>query len=139
MFNAPEVLLLPGICFLCERSRDEGERWVDTHRWFDPGHPSKLTGRKYVCDRCALDLARFYGFSDNLALEQANIRADKAEKQLKAIRFQVEGLSGHIREEILSGSGEVEVGVGADQEPTVRDTSSAPAKKWGTRRPKESA
>lgn len=105
MYPAPEVLLQPSICFICERSRDEGEKWVDTHRNHDLGHPGKLAGRKYVCDRCALQLAEFYGFGSSVALEQALIRAEKAEAQVNRFRHKADELSGYIRAEILDGIG----------------------------------
>lgn len=118
MYPAPEVLLQPSICFLCERSRDEGEKWVDTHRNHDPGHPGKLTGRKYVCDRCALQLAEFYGFGSGEKLEQALIRAEAAERQVNRFRHKVDELGGYIRTEILAGVGgseDADSGVGEDE------------------------
>lgn len=46
--------LAPSVCFLCEKV--DALFYVDTLRTFDPGGPTPLTGRKYVCSNCIIEL-----------------------------------------------------------------------------------
>lgn len=55
--------LPPGICFVCERAWQPGNRpWIDTLSTFDVGVVTFLTGHKYVCDGCAHKIALLLGF-----------------------------------------------------------------------------
>lgn len=69
----------PGLCFICEQN-PEG-LWIDTFRNFETGGPTKLTGRKYVCEHCAAEFANDMGFLSpvKVAELQAELDAKVAE------------------------------------------------------------
>lgn len=59
----PRPTLAPAICGVCERAFQEGDKpWVDTLSQFDVGVVTFLTGRKYVCDSCAAEMAEKIGY-----------------------------------------------------------------------------
>lgn len=67
--------LPPAICFICEMKPTEKQTIVDTKRDFEPGGPTYLNGRKYVCESCAAELARLYGFSKGSDVEELKVEA----------------------------------------------------------------
>lgn len=80
----------PGLCFLCEATNPV--RYADTFRHFDPQIVTKLNGRKYVCESCAVELGEAFGGASaaktaelKAAVAEANARADEAEKRAAAL------------------------------------------------------
>jgi hypothetical protein len=57
-----------GMCFICETSPDDG--YIDTLYVFDPGGFTYLNGRKFVCHKCAEQMARLIGFAKSAALKK---------------------------------------------------------------------
>lgn len=117
---APDILLAPNVCFLCESGRQDGEVWVDTLRNFDAGKMHNLNGRKYVCERCATSVAKFFGLASDRALREAEHERDEAKAVLRAVRYQLDEVTGKIAalaqlpasavfpEEVVVGSSEPE-------------------------------
>lgn len=91
LIHAGEGLpLAPSICFICEQSPQED--CVDTFRQFETHLPTKLTGRKYVCEGCVRDLAKVFGMVDRLTYHAALEDSRHAEKHLAHAMLRVEQL-----------------------------------------------
>lgn len=66
--------IAPAICLICERAHQDGDQpWIDTLAYWDVGVVTFLTGRKYVCDSCAREMAVKMGW---LSPEQGAALAD---------------------------------------------------------------
>lgn len=77
-------LLPPSICIVCEES-PSGDV-IDTGRTLKTGVASALNGRKYVCERCVDDFAKLFGYEKGVAVKQAKIDREFAERQVARIK-----------------------------------------------------
>lgn len=95
-------LAYPNVCTLCEEKPD-GSTVVDVER-YTPEHPTyPLNGRKYVCDRCAAEIARLYGGgADEFSI--ATAFEDDARKFLANVRNQLGFLSRTLTYEQVFGA-----------------------------------
>lgn len=74
----------PGVCFICETSpTQDTTRIINTNRHFHPGGPTHLTGRKYVCEPCAIELGKVAGMADRGTVEGLSLEL-AATKELLA-------------------------------------------------------
>lgn len=101
-------VLAPGICVICERAWQEGDKdWVDTLTHFDVGVVTFLTGKKHVCPDCAAEMAEKIGYVNPLEFadlsKQLEVIVEKnaeltrkveaalvIEKALKALNMEVD-------------------------------------------------
>lgn len=107
--------LPPGICFICEAKPTEKQTAVDTRRDFEPGGPTYLNGRKYVCEGCAHEVAKLYGYVSEKAIEDLKLAHEWATKRIS----ELEDRARQVAEQIL---GKVAIDV------KVREAGKAPAK-----------
>jgi hypothetical protein len=93
-----EVLQRPSICFLCETSptREAGTKVADLERDYTPPAPSNLYGRKYVCERCADELARLFGYVQSEDVQNANAALASARQTLQEVADYARSLSAAI-------------------------------------------
>jgi len=68
-----KIGLPPGVCFVCEMAPTDGQTVVDTQREFEPGGPTYLNGRKYVCDSCSHTVAKLYGYWSPSEVESTKV------------------------------------------------------------------
>lgn len=108
--------LPPGICIVCETKPTEKQTAVDTQRDFEPGGPTYLNGRKYVCESCAHEFARLYDFVSKKSVEDLKIAHDWAVARIS----ELEDRARQVAEQILGGAKAVEA--------KVREAGKAPAK-----------
>lgn len=92
--------LPPGMCFICEMTPTEGQTSVDTQREFEPGGPTYLNGRKYVCEGCAHEFAKLYDFVSKKSIADLQLAHD----WLKDRVSELEDRARQVAEQILGGS-----------------------------------
>jgi hypothetical protein len=90
--------LPPAICFICEMKPVGRQTIVDTKRDFEPGGPTYLNGRKYVCEACAHEMAKLYGWfkgSDVVDMKTENeflrARVSELEDRARQVAEQILG------------------------------------------------
>lgn len=94
-------LAYPNVCTLCEE-QPGGSTVVDVER-YTPEHPTyPLNGRKYICERCASEIARLCGGDDELTI--AGQFEDDARKFLASVRNQLGFLSRTLTYEQVFGA-----------------------------------
>lgn len=94
-------LAYPNVCALCEE-KPEGSTVVDVER-YTPEHPTyPLNGRKYICERCAAEIVRLSGGTDEFAI--AAEFEDTARKFLASARNQLGFLSRTLTYEQVFGA-----------------------------------
>lgn len=113
-------VLNPGCCFICN-SRNEG-RWIDTLVTFEPGGPTPLNGRKYVCEGCGSEFAKLLGFEKSEDQANAVSRAEAAEAALGALQQRVQDFA-------VALASEVPEIVAESVEPVVDPVTKAPRKR----------
>lgn len=84
-FADRSTMQVPGICFVCERTPDEGTGYVDTKTTFTPGFPSNLAGAKYICDACVKAAAEACGFYADTSVANAARAKAVAEGKFSAV------------------------------------------------------
>lgn len=75
----------PGVCFVCERTPDEGSGYVDTLSTFTPGFPSQLAGAKYICDQCVKVASEAAGFYADETVKANAAKVAEAEGRFAAV------------------------------------------------------
>lgn len=98
-----ERLAPPSLCFICEQSpiRDQAlGNVVDTQRDFNPPALSHLSGRKYICERCADEAARLLGYVKEAEIDAAQVALTKARQDVEALVTYVQSLSTAIGERV---------------------------------------
>lgn len=98
----------PNCCFICQQYWGEESKthMIDTLREFEPAAITPLTGRKYVCEHCAKEMADLLDYVPksvyNVLYENYNDAMDKLEfyeerdndlKALQDIANRIHGLS----------------------------------------------
>lgn len=98
-----ENLADPNVCTICEE-HPNGDKVVDTARFtpFNPTYP--LNGRKFICERCAKEIANTLGFQASEDVQAANVAADQARAELGNVRQRITELADHIRDIATSAS-----------------------------------
>lgn len=91
----------PNACTICEET-PTGDAVVDTERYtpFNPVYP--LNGRKYLCERCAKEIANTIGFHNTDAVAVALQAQARANVELANIRQRVVELADHIKDFVYS-------------------------------------
>lgn len=78
-----ENLLAPAVCFICETGAMGEKDFIDTGRNHNPGFPSPIQGRKYLCQACVTEAANTIGLGDvskaEAAIAEARGVAERAE------------------------------------------------------------
>lgn len=94
----------PNICTICEEP-PFGDQVVDTERFtpFNPTFP--LNGRKYVCERCAGEIANKLGYESSDAVAKHRAIAEQAQTELGNVRQRIGELADHIKEFAVSAAG----------------------------------
>lgn len=114
--------LPPAVCFLCEASPTENQTVVDTQRDFEPGGPTYLNGRKYVCSSCVEETARMFGFTKGSDIDKLKVENDF----LTARVHELEDRARQVAEQIL-GNAEIAVSVREAKKPTAKKTTKTDA------------
>jgi hypothetical protein len=83
--------LAPSICFICEGA-PATERAIDTGRSFITHVPTKLTGRKYICESCAREFGKAIGLVDGSELDAARGAVEEAASRLIESELRVQQL-----------------------------------------------
>lgn len=91
----------PNVCAICEESPD-GDTVVDTERFTPFYEVYPLNGRKYICERCAGEIANKIGYVSSNAIAQAQADADAARAELGNVRQRTTELADHIRDFVSS-------------------------------------
>lgn len=86
-------VLPPGICVICERSWQTGDKdWVDTLRHFDVGVVTFLTGKKVVCDSCAAEMAEKIGYVNPLEFARFVDKLGATENKQRELEARIKDL-----------------------------------------------
>jgi hypothetical protein len=94
VFTAGEQPLLPpNACLICEETPLPGIRVVDTMRVLTPDLPVPMAGRKYVCERCALDLAHLMGYESLQEVEIARAESEHYKRAFSNLRYGLEAFT----------------------------------------------
>lgn len=75
-------LLAPGICIICEGSAP-GLVYFDTNYNLTLDTIIHLSGRKYVCETCASQIADYWGYESSNQIEEALAFKERVKSQLK--------------------------------------------------------
>lgn len=110
-FPDRSTMQAPGLCFVCERTPDEGTGYVDTLTSFTPGFPSNLAGAKYICDACVAAAAEAAGFYADSTVKESSKTARIAEGKLVAVVTHVQEVAKQLEEAVLQDA--------ADKAPVV--------------------
>ena len=86
----------PNLCTICERTPGVGERVVDTEKYFD-GFPVNLQGRRYVCERCATEMFKFFDYATQEEVWLARREEAQAKAILRGLKFRLDELSNDLR------------------------------------------
>lgn len=95
----PVPLLAPAICIICEQSptQQAGERIVDTERTFIPmGPPTRLNGRKYVCDNCVKEMGRLIGMGFDSETERVRQEFDQYRQGVAILQARIEDFANDV-------------------------------------------
>lgn len=95
----PVPLLAPAICFICEHSptQQAGERLIDTERTFMPmGPPTRLNGRKYVCDNCVKEMGRIIGMGFDSETERIRQEFDVYRQGVAVLQQRVQDFANDV-------------------------------------------
>ena len=83
--------VLPGRCFVCERSFDPGESATNTQFTHSPDWDTRMFGNKMICDNCVADIAVQNGFVPRAQFEERNRNTvDHVEEIVAAHRAEIE-------------------------------------------------
>lgn len=80
-------LLAPSVCVVCESTPTAGVV-VDTLQRI-PGF-TKLSGRKYVCERCVAEFAALLDYEQGTKVKEAQWERDQARKEVANIRNRID-------------------------------------------------
>lgn len=94
-------LSFPNVCTLCEE-KPEGDTVLDVERYTPENPIYPLNGRKYICERCLVEIARLSGADDELSI--AATFEDDARKFLASVRNQLGFLSRTLTYEQVFGA-----------------------------------
>jgi len=123
----------PGICFVCERTPDEGTGYVDTLTSFTPGFPSHLGGAKYICEGCVRAAAGVCGFYADETVKAAAQKSAEVEGRFAAVLDYVEErVSGLTAESLRAVSDRAPIVVAAESAAVEAEA----AKPKASRKPK---
>lgn len=75
-------LLEPGICIICEGSAP-GLEYYDTNYNLQLDTTIHLSGRKYVCEICASQIAEHWGYESSNQIAEALAFKERTKAQLK--------------------------------------------------------
>lgn len=98
-----ERLAPPHLCFICEQSpiRDQANgNVVDTQRDFNPPALSHLSGRKYICERCADEAARLLGYIKSDDVDAAQTTLTNARQSIEQLTVYVQTLASEVGDRV---------------------------------------
>jgi len=110
----PRPALAPAICLVCERAYQDGDQpWVDTLSNLEVYVITFLTGRKYVCDRCAAEMAEKIGYVDPHTVRSLTVQVENLQKRvteledwdtdLRQLRRLLDKAAAERQEEVIDG------------------------------------
>lgn len=81
----------PNVCFLCETTPAVGSKVIDTERYFE-GWPATLQGRRYVCERCVIEMFKFFDFASRSEVFDAQRNELEAQAIIRGIKLRLDTL-----------------------------------------------
>ena len=84
-------LMAPNVCFICEQWGQK--TFVDTFYSYEQGTSVKLAGRKYVCESCVTELAKFFDLTPASVRDEAVNEAEACRSAIKNLRYRLDTFS----------------------------------------------
>lgn len=81
----------PNVCWICQRTPAIGSPVIDTEKYFE-GYPHNLQGRMYVCEKCALEIAKHFDLADAETIRLARREAEQAAFILRGLKQRLDGI-----------------------------------------------